>query len=205
MLAGRDLIKSRLNKEKIVLAGKLLSTSDGSKMGKSEGNMIKLSDSANDIYGKVMSFTDDQILIGFEILTTYDLDEIAKIEEKLNSNENPINLKKELALQVTKEIKGEEEAQNAQRYFESVFQKQDTKTEIPVKEIDKEEINITDLLHTLEICDSKSQARRLVEQGAVKINEEKILDWNLNISLNTNSEYVLKCGKHIYQIKYKNK
>jgi tyrosyl-tRNA synthetase len=205
MLAGRDLIKSRLNKEKFVLAGKLLSTSDGSKMGKSEGNMIKLSDSANDIYGKVMSFTDDQILIGFEILTTYDLDQIAQIEEKLKSNENPINLKKELALQVTKEIKGEQEALSAQRYFENVFQKQDTQTEIPVREVETEEINITDLLHTLEICDSKSKARRLIEQGAVKINEEKILDWNLNITLNPNSEYVLKCGKHIYQIKYKNK
>ncbi|MFA5623045.1 MAG: tyrosine--tRNA ligase [Candidatus Dojkabacteria bacterium] len=203
MLAGRDLIKSRLNKEKIVLAGKLLATSDGVKMGKSEGNMIKLSDNSNDIYGKVMAFNDEQIVIGFEILTTFELDDVKAIEKRLEEGENPIVLKKELAYQITKEIKGEEEAKEAEKYFENVFQKIDVDTHIEVVEIDSTEISIVDLLTQLNISESKSQARRLVEQGAVKLNEEKITDWSLNITLDPNKTYVLKCGKHIYQIKYK--
>ncbi|MDX9739025.1 MAG: tyrosine--tRNA ligase [Candidatus Dojkabacteria bacterium] len=203
MLAGRDLIKSRLNKEKIVLAGKLLSTSDGVKMGKTEGNMIKLSDSSNDIYGKVMAFNDDQIVVGFEILTTFELKEVKAVEKRLAVGENPIVLKKELAYQITKEIKGEEEAKEAEKYFENVFQKIDIDTHIEEIEIDSTEISIVDLLTQLNISESKSQARRLVEQGAVKVNEEKITDWSLNITLDPKQTYVLKCGKHIYQIKYK--
>ena len=201
MLAGRDLIKSRLNKEKVVITNKLLSATDGTKMGKSEDNMISLDDSSNDIYGKVMAFSDEQILIGFEILTNFDLEEIAQIESRLNSNENPINIKKELAYEITKDIKGEEEAKKAQTYFENIFQRLDTEVEIPTREIGKDRINIIDLLLFLDIAKSKSEARRLVEQEAVKINDRKILDWKEEIDISSTEEYILKCGKHIYQIK----
>lgn len=201
MLAGRDLIMNRLGKEKIVLAGKLLTTNEGAKMGKSEGNMIKLTDDANDIFGKVMAFSDNQILIGFEILTKYDLDEIEKIKERLDGGENPISIKKLLAFEVTKEIKGEEDANKAERYFEEVFQNKNLNTEIPKKEFNKESINILDLIYECSITDSKSKARKLIEQGAVSINGEKITDWNKNIGL-TKQDTILKCGRYIYQITY---
>lgn len=205
MLAGRDLIRSRLNKEKIVIAGKLLSTSDGKKMGKSEGNMIKLSDEANDIFGKVMAFTDDQILIGFEILTSYELTQVEEIKKRLEGGENPINVKKELAYQITKEIKGEQQAQQASNFFESVFQKIGTESEIPTREINSNEISLTELLVNLEITDSKSKARRLIEQGAVKINEEKVSDWNMAISITQNTKLILRCGRHVYELVNKGK
>jgi len=80
MLAGRTLMKSLKNKEKIVIAGKLLTTSDGKKMGKSEGNMIMLSDSPENIYGKVMAYPDGHIMLGFELLTNYDLDQIEELK-----------------------------------------------------------------------------------------------------------------------------
>jgi len=203
MLAGRDLIKSKLNKDKIVLAGKLLSTSDGIKMGKSEGNMIKLSDSNNDIYGKVMAFSDDQILTGFETLTNFELEDVQKIKERIESGENPIQLKKELAYQVTMELQGEEQSKQAQEYFEKIFQKKDIDTEIPKKILNTSQINIVDLILNLGITDSKSQARRLIEQGAVKLDAERISNWNQVIILNPNMLYVLKCGKQAYQITYK--
>jgi tyrosyl-tRNA synthetase len=199
MLAGRDLIRSRLNKEKIVLAGKLLSTADGTKMGKSEGNMIKLSDTPNDIYGKVMAFEDTQIVIGFEILTSYEMDKVEQIQKRLESGENPIDLKKELAYEVTKDIKGEDEATSAQRYFENVFQRKDTETEIPEREVNSKKI--VDILVELDITESKGQARRLVEQGAVRVNEERITDWNTELTLNRSEVNTLKCGRHIYQIR----
>jgi tyrosyl-tRNA synthetase len=203
MLAGRDLIMSRLKKEKIVIAGKLLETTDGAKMGKSEGNMIRLDDSANDIYGKVMAFSDEQLPIAFEILTSYDLDKVGEINQRLTLGENPMVLKKELAFEITKDLKGEKEASNAQQYFESIFQKKDLQTDIPVKELINDDIKIVDLLVECNITDSKTQARRLVEQGAVYINQEKITDWQKTIALSNMP--TLKCGKHIYQIRLTSK
>lgn len=200
MLAGRDLIFKKLKREKIVLTGKLLETTDGAKMGKSEGNMIKLSDSANDIFGKVMTFTDNQILIGFEILTSYDLDDIKKLETQMKNGENPMILKKLLAYEVTKDIKGEDEARKAQEYFEHIFQKRDLNTDIPVKKIEGDEIGIIDLLLECNITNSKTQARRLIEQGAVYLDSNKIDNWQEKILLTDSNIHTLKCGKHIFQI-----
>ena len=201
MLAGRDLIMHKLQKEKIVLAGKLLSTPDGVKMGKSEGNMIKLSDSANDIFGKVMAFSDEQILLGFEILTSYELEQVADISNRLKGGENPILLKKLLAFEITKEIKGEQEAKQAQEYFESIFQKKDLNTEIPIKNIGTENIGIVDLLLECNITNSKTQARRLIEQGAVYLNQQRVSDWQSKLTISQEDMPILKCGKHVYQIK----
>ena len=117
MLAGRDMVFNHLNKEKIVVAGKLLEAAGGEKMGKSEGNMVRLDDSAKDIYGKIMSFEDEKILIGFEILTKATLPELEEYKKRLESGENPMILKKELAYRVTTEIKSEEEAENARARY----------------------------------------------------------------------------------------
>lgn len=197
MLAGRDLVMNRLGKEKIVIAGKLLETSDGTKMGKSEGNMIALNDTPNDIFGKVMTFDDRLIPVAFEILTSFELEHVDEIKKRLQSNENPMDLKKILAYEVTKDIKGEDEAKKAQEYFENIFQKKDISTEIPVKEINQKNIGILDLIVFCNITDSKSQAKRLVEQGAVSIDGQKVTNWNQSID----KECILKCGRHIYQMK----
>lgn len=201
MLAGRDLVMNRLNKEKFVVAMKLLEANDGTKMGKTSGNMIELSDSANNIFGKVMAFDDKLISIGFEILTEYDLEQVEEIIERLKNGENPMILKKLLAFEITKDIKGEQEAKNAQEYFENIFQKKNLNTNIPIKTIKQNNINILDLIVQCKITNSKSQAKRLVEQNAVTINGEKITDWNKNIQLN-NGSIILKCGKHVYQVEY---
>jgi tyrosyl-tRNA synthetase len=200
MLAGRDMVRNHLNKEKIVITGKLLTTAGGDKMGKSEGNMIKLSDDPKDIYGKVMAFTDDQIVDGFELLTSADLDEVEEIRERLNNNENPMQLKKELAFRVTSELKNKEEAQKAQKYFESVFQKRNLGTDLEERSVKKPKYNILELITEVNLASSKSEARRLIEQGAVKISEEKISDWQMDIELN--EPIVLKVGKKILKINY---
>ena len=201
MLAGRDLVMNRLNKEKFVVAMKLLEANDGTKMGKTSGNMIELSDSANNIFGKVMAFDDKLIPIGFEILTKYELEQIEEIKERLKKGENPMILKKLLAFEITKDIKGEQEAENAQKYFENIFQKKNLNTDIPVRTVRQSNINILDLIVQCEITNSKSQAKRFVEQNAVTINGEKITDWNKNIQVGSGST-ILKCGRHVYQVKY---
>lgn len=203
MLAGRDMVLNHLNKEKIVIATRLLATADGTKMGKSEGNMVKLSDKPEDIYGKIMASTDDLIVDMFELLTSADMDEVELYKQRLDSGENPINLKKELAFRVTKEVKTEQEAIFAQKHFESIFQKKDNSTDtIEKKEIDQEKINILDLLVHVGFANSKGEARRLTVQGAVKIDDEKQTDYKTIVNFKDKNDIVLKAGRHICLIRY---
>lgn len=201
MLAGRDLIMSELGKEKIVLTAKLLETADGTKMGKSEGNMIKMSDKPRDIYGKVMAFNDDMILGGFEILTFASMDEVKEYKDRLDSGENPMVLKKELAFRITSEITSEKEAKEAQEFFESVFQNKDKDIEIPVKEVSEKEILLNQLLVDIDFASSKSEAKRLIEQGAVKVAEEKVTQYNYPI--NTSNEPEIRVGRKLCKITFK--
>lgn len=202
MMAGRDLVRSRLNKEKFVLAGKLLETQDGKKMGKTEGNMIRLDDNANDIFGKVMSFPDEHIVLGFEILTDSDLEKIEQVRKDLTDGKNPMDLKKELAYILTKDIKGEDEANSAKEYFETVFQSRSTDTQLDEIEINNTDINILDLLVNINLAKSKSDGRRLIEQNAVTIDEQKISDWKMHIQMQPSSSSVIKCGKRLLKITY---
>jgi len=203
MLAGRDMVLNHLQKEKFVLATRLLTTPDGTKMGKSEGNMIKLSDRPEEIYGKVMASPDDMLIQMFELLTSATSDEVDEYKKRLENEENPMNLKKELAFRITKEVKTEKEAQQAQKHFETVFQtkKADTDT-IEKKIIDQKEIPILDLLMNIGFTNSKAQGRRLIEQGAVKINNKKCSDYKTIIDLTNTPETILKAGRHICSIRY---
>ncbi len=198
-LAGRHLSQEILGKNKIVLSGKMFALEDGKKMGKTEGNMIELDAKPNDIFGKIMSFPDEKIIEGFKLLTNVDTEEIDKYKEILeDSNTNPMDIKKKLAFTVTEELSTEEEAKNAQRYFEDVFQKKDFETKLEEKIIKEEKINILDLLCSVQLTTSKGQARRLVEQSAVSVDGEKIKD--INHILEIKKSIVLKVGKKVIKI-----
>lgn len=203
MLAGRDMVRNHLDKEKFVIAGKLLATNDGAKMGKTTGNMVRMDDSANDIYGKIMASDDQLIIPSFEILTSMDMEDIDKMRERFDSGENPMNLKKELAFMVTKEITSEKEAEEAQRFFEDVFQKGDISEDIPEIALDEDSLKLNDLIFAVNFADSKSQARRLVEQGAVKINGETQTQWDQDIDIRSLSPLTLKAGRNLTKIYHK--
>jgi tyrosyl-tRNA synthetase len=203
MLSGRDMVMNHLKKEKIVLAGKLLEDPNGDKMGKTTGNMIRMDDKPEDIYGKVMGFTDGMILIGFEILTIATLEELDNYKKRLESGENPMILKKELALRVTEEITSKEEARKAQQYFQEVFQNKEDSEKIQEIKVEKAVFQIGELLVTIGFAGSKSIARRLVDQGAVKINNEKISDWDSKIDINSYPSLLLKVGKQLCHITVK--
>lgn len=203
MLAGRYLMNVLKGKEKYVMTGKLLETQDGTKMGKTTGNMIRMDDTPEDIYGKVMAFSDDMILKGFEILTFSTMPELEEYQKRLESGENPMILKKELALMITSEITTKGEALKAQNFFESVFQNKDQETEIPENVISKKEIPLNELLVEIKFASSKAQAKRLVEQGAVKINSEKVSQYNQVLNIDNDQSLILKVGKNICKITYK--
>ena len=109
MLAGRTLMKEMKNKDKFVLASKLLVDPTGKKMGKSEGNMITLGDDPNDMYGKVMSWTDGMIVSGFELCTNVPMDEVQEIATAIDDGENPIVFKHRLAQEVVRTFVGDAE------------------------------------------------------------------------------------------------
>lgn len=192
MLAGRTLMKDLKNKEKFVIAGKLLTDDGGKKMGKTEGNMIAFSDTPEDVFGKVMRWTDEMIIPGFEICTRLDIGEVEDIKKKLEAGENPRDAKMKLAFEVSKTFLGEDSANQGKANFEKVIQSKDKPDEIP--EIKPESYNIVDVLVEAKICSSKGDARRQIEQGGVKINDEKVE----TIEVNTKVGDVVQKGKRFF-------
>jgi len=176
MLAGRALMKKIKNKEKFVLTTKLLKDPTGKKMGKTEGNMITLTDEPNKMFGKVMSWPDELILPGFELCTRV---EMSGIREGVETN--PRKYKAELAREVVKIYHGEQAAEKAVEEFDRIFKEKKIPSEIRVVKVGSEKINILDLLMEIKLVESKSDARRLVEENAVRINEDVIKNWQEQI------------------------
>lgn len=177
MLAGRDLLKQIKNKEKFVIAMKLLVDPTGKKMGKSEGNMVSLNQTPEDMFGKVMSWSDEMIVPAFEIVTDVSLDTIADIKHKLASNENPKHFKTKLATEIVTLCFGEKEAEQARDTFEQTFSKGEVPDNIEEVVAGTEWI---DMVVTKKLVESKGEFRRLVDAGAVsEMNTgEKITDPN---------------------------
>ena len=192
MLAGRTLMKDLKNKEKFVIAGKLLTDDGGKKMGKTEGNMIAFSDTPEDVFGKVMRWTDEMIIPGFEICTRLDIGEVEDIKKKLEAGENPRDAKMKLAFEVSKTFLGEDSANQGQTNFEKVIQSKDKPDEIP--ELKPSSNNIVDVLVESKICKSKSEARQMIEQGGVKVNDEKVE----TIEVDTKAGDVVQKGKRFF-------
>jgi len=198
MLCGRDLLKAMKNKEKFVLTMKLLADNEGKKMGKSEGNVVWLDDTPENMFGKVMSWPDGVIGIGYELCTNIPSDEVKEIYKELESGKtNPRDLKIKLAREITKINHGEKEAQKAQQYFEKVFSKKEMPEEIETVEVKKGE-NIVDIMVKSGLSESKSDARRKIEQGGVSIDGEVVKDFQIKL----NEEYqdkIIKVGKRHFR------
>ena len=159
LLAGRTLEKAYKNKDKFCLTTKLLTDPTGAKMGKTTGNTVNLTDTPNDIFGKIMALPDSLLSLGFELLTDLDL-----------PKGEPMTAKKILALEVVKQIHGLAQAQAAQKNFEQTFQQKapDYKETIKAKE------NL--MMTVAQITGSNSEAKRLIQQGAVDKNNIKIIN-----------------------------
>lgn len=170
MMCGRDLMKAKTGKEKFVVTLKLLADDKGVKMGKSEGNAVFLDNDAKDMYGKIMSWPDDLIIKSFELCTFFSLEETKEMERSLSNKKiNPRDLKMKLAFEITKTIRGEKEAKKAQESFVSTVQKKVLPDDIEELSLEKEKIQLDELLIKTSLAKSKSEARRLITQGAIKI------------------------------------
>lgn len=138
MLAGRTLMKSMKNKEKFIITFPLLEGTDGRKMSKSYGNTIGITNKPNDMFGKVMSISDDFIIKYFQLTTKKSLGEISIIKKSIEEkSKNPMEIKKDLAFEVVKIYHGESEAKKASTEFEKVFQKGERTKEIETVSMEK--------------------------------------------------------------------
>ena len=194
LLMGRQLQK-RYDQEPqdIVTCPLLEGLSGGDKMSKSLDNYIALTDIAEEMYGKIMSLTDDLIIRYFSLCIDLPENEIAEMENKLANGEiNPRDLKMKLAYGIVKIYHGDKKAIAAQEYFIKTVQKK----EIP-ESIKNHELQITnwktfDLLVEIKLAASKSEARRLIEQGGVKIDGRVIKDVNEEIEVTKEGSLIQK-------------
>ena len=176
MQAGRTLIKDIRHKESFVLSTPILEGADGRKMSKSWGNAIWLDDNPTDMYAKVMAINDDLIIQYFTLATNLPLDKISDYEKKLKK-ENPINIKKELAFQIVKELHNEKLANEAQKNFEKTVQNKKLPDNILQISVDGS-VTASDVLIIAKFTESKSEAKRIINQGGVMLNSKIIKDPN---------------------------
>ena len=183
LLAGREMQKHYNQEPQDIITNPLIEGLDGRKMSSSWGNTINLLDSANEMYGKVMSLRDELIIKYFDLTTRVDLKEIEKYKEEIKKGVNPRDIKAKLAKEIVKIYHGEKEAEKAEKEFEKVFKNKEMPTEIEEVKIKESKINILDLLVRTGLTLSKAEARRLVKQNAVKIDGKVESDWQKEVEI----------------------
>ena len=194
LLMGRQLQKAYgVKKQQAVLMMPILEGLDGvQKMSKSLGNYIGVSDEPNDMFGKVLSISDELMWRYYELLSSKSLDEIATLKASVKDGSiHPKKVKEDLALEIVERFHSKEDAIKAQAEFEKVHAKSQIPTDIETFSCDGE-IWIAKALVDCKLEPSTSQARRDIKQGGVKINQEKISDMQLQLS---SGEYLLQVGK----------
>jgi tyrosyl-tRNA synthetase len=176
LLAGRTLQKRYGQKPQDIMTFELLSGTDGRKMSKTYNNAIWISDEPAEMFGKVMSLKDELIIPYFIMATDVNEKEIEKIEKELKKGGNPRNAKVELGKAVVSRYYSEKEAREAQADFEQRFVKKEVPDNIQEVSAEYKVTLLVELLDALKMTSSKSEARRLIEQGGVKVDGAVIGD-----------------------------
>ena len=196
LLVGRDLQRAYGQKPQIVLTMPLLEGTDGvQKMSKSLGNSIGVFDPPNEMFGKIMSISDDLMWRYYELLSQVSMDELSWLKEQAKSGTlNPKNAKMNLAKEIVTRYHSSDLAESAIIEFENVFKKKNIPEDIPIIiGWGSEPYNICNILKDNKLTDSTSAARRLIQQGSVTVNGEKVEDVNQEFS--GDQEYLIKVGK----------
>lgn len=191
---GREMQKMSDQQPQDIMALKMLSGTDGRKMSTSWGNVINITDKAEDMFGKLMSMKDELILNYFELCTRIPQKELEEIKASLEEKKiNPKDLKERLAEEIVGIYHGKKMAKDAKQEFERVFKEKKNPNVIPEERVSEKEINILDLLVKTKLTLSKTEAKRLVLQKAVEIDGKVKSDWKETVS--PEKGMVLKAGK----------
>jgi tyrosyl-tRNA synthetase len=186
LLVGRELQKEYGQEPQSIVMMPLLEGLDGvNKMSKSLGNYIGITEPAKEIFGKVMSVSDDLMFRFYELVSSVSLGELEKIKTDVKSGAlHPMEAKKRLAAELADRFCGGGAGAKARLEFESVFSKKNLPDDIPVVEIEweGEKMKLVKLMSTSGVATSNSDARRLVQQGAVEVNEIQVKDSDAELS-----------------------
>jgi len=197
LLVGRDLQREYGQECQIVLTMPLLEGLDGvQKMSKSLGNYIGINEAPNEQFGKVMSISDDLMFRYYELVTDVPLNEIQNLKQEIaGGKRHPMDVKADLAVRIITDYHGAAAAGAAREAFNRVFRKREAPEDIVTKEISLASgpQRLTRLLASLGLAPSNSEAQRLIESGAVHMNDERITDPKAEIS--RPGEYLFKVGK----------
>ncbi len=194
LLVGRELQKVWNQKPQIVMTLPLLEGTDGvKKMSKSFGNAININDSPKEIFGKVMSIPDPLIPRYYQYASGMSVQEYKPIVEKVFPAD-PREAKAKLGEQIVLLYHGKEKGTQAREEFDRIFRDKGLPNEIETVVIRQSQLDIVSLLMEAGLTASKSEARRLIEQGGVKIDKEKIMDQNRKVQL-TKEPLLIQCGK----------
>jgi len=196
LLVGRDIQREYGKEPQIILTMPLLVGTDGTeKMSKSYDNYIGIDESPQNMYGKTLSIPDDLIYTYFELVTDEPIEELKKIKEALeNPAINPRDLKRRLARKIVEMYHSQEAAVKAEEEFDKIFVKKGIPDEMPeMKHESSEEITLLDLIMKAGFAPSRGEARRLITQGGVSIDGEKITD--AKYSFSPENDFILKVGK----------
>ncbi len=191
LLAGRTIQPLYGQEPQSIMTFELLEGTDGRKMSSSWGNVINITDEPNDMFGKVMSLHDSLIIRYFTLATRVPLKDIAIFEKELEKGANPRVIKKRLAEEIVTLYYGKDAAKKASEEFDRVFSQKEKPSEIPEMRVKSQ--NIIDLLVETKLAPSKSEARRLVQQGGVKLNDMVITEWDA--TLDVEDGQILQTGK----------
>lgn len=178
VLMGRNLQKHFGKEQQVAIFMPLLEGIDGvEKMSKSLGNYIGIDEPAKVCFKKVMEIPDNMIIKYFELATDVHPDDICKIKERMADGENPKNIKLELAREITNLYHSVDETKAAEEFFVQAFTNKDIPDDIDELKIEQEAILLRDIIHNLvdmQLVASASELRRMIEQGGVRVNNEKI-------------------------------
>ena len=192
--AGRELQKMLGQSPQDIITLKMLSGLDGRKMSTSWGNVITIVDEPNDMYGKIMSMQDGLISEYFELCTSLPMAEVEKIKNDLaGGGVNPRDLKARLAKEIVAIYHGPKVAESAAEEFEKVFREKEIPSQIPEIKIEEKELPILDLLDKTGLVSSKAEAKRLILQKGIKIDNEVQDDWKKLVEIKKGT--VVQVGK----------
>lgn len=193
LLAGRTLMERADLVPQDVLMTELINGTDGTKMSTSKGNTVFLNAEPNEMFGQLMSINDDLIIPYFTLLTRVPLSQIKKFDEQLKSDTNPRDIKLLLAKEITAFYNTPKAAAAAEEHFVKTVSQGEAPTKMPTVSIKPGDYALADLLVQTKQAQSKSAARRLIEQGGVSVDEAVINDGQATLTVHDGM--ILKVGK----------
>ena len=198
LLVGRDLQRDDDQEPQICIMMPLLEGTDGHlKMSKSYDNYIGIDEPPVDMYGKTLSIPDSLIYTYFELVTDLPLDELSAVKERAKTD--PRNAKHDLAFTITRMYHGEDQAVQAREHFQKTVIRKEMPEDAPVVELPAgQPVRLMDLIAENGFTQSNGETKRLMKQGGVTLDGEKVTDIHAEVSVEAGAERELKVGKRTF-------